>query len=90
VLIFNSKIEVCRVAVAYTVVAWAKYGTVFYSVMQMADPDTNDAPRINLLRSTNYGLRLPNLGNTIDQIAELGVQFAICDAAFIPNTITTK
>jgi hypothetical protein len=66
---------------AFNDAMWAKYGSVFHSVMQMTDPDTNDAPQINLLRSSNYGLRLPNLGNTIDQIAELGVQFAICDAA---------
>ena len=66
---------------AYNDAMWEKYGTVFHSIMQMADPDTNDAPRVNLMRSSDYGLRLPNAGFTIDQVQERGVEFAICDAA---------
>jgi len=66
---------------AYNDAMWEKYGEVFHSIMQMADPDTNAAPRINLMRSASYGMRLPNFGTTIDQVLERGVQIAICDAA---------
>ena len=66
---------------AYNDAMWAKYGEVFHSIMQMPDPSTGNAPRINLMQSASYGLRLPNAGVTIDQIQALGVQFVICDAA---------
>lgn len=66
---------------AFNDAMWAKYGEIFHSVMQMPDPDTGAAPSINLMRSSGYGMRLPNLGMTIDQVLELGVQIAICDAA---------
>ena len=66
---------------AFNDAMWEKYGQVFHSIMQMPDPETGAAPRVNLLRSTSYGMRLPNAGITIDQVLERGVQFAICDAA---------
>jgi len=66
---------------AYNDAMWEKYGEVFHSIMQMPDPDTGAAPRVNLMRSTSYGMRLPNAGVTIDQVLERGVQIAICDAA---------
>ena len=66
---------------AYNDAMWEKYGQVFHSIMQMPDPDTGEAPRVNLMRSTSYGMRLPNAGVTIDQVLESGVQIAICDAA---------
>jgi hypothetical protein len=66
---------------AFNDAMWEKYGQVFHAVMQMPDPDTGEAPRVNLMRSDSYGMRLPNLGVTIDQVLEGGVQIAICDAA---------
>ena len=66
---------------AFNDAMWEKYGEIFHSVTQIADPDTNAAPRINLLRSEAYGLRVPNFGMTIDAASEMGVSIAICDAA---------
>jgi len=66
---------------AYNDAMWEKYGEVFHSLMQMPDPDTGAAPKVNLMRSASYGMRLPNVGITIDQVLERGVQIAICDAA---------
>lgn len=64
----------------YNDAMWAKYGEVFHSLMQFADPATNAAPKTNLLNSTTQR-NLPNRGNTIDALAAKGVQFAICDTA---------
>lgn len=60
---------------------WEKYGEILHSVTQIADPNTNAAPRINLMQATGYGGNLPNFGNTIDSVRALGAQIAICDAA---------
>jgi hypothetical protein len=60
---------------------WEKYGDVFHGLTHMPDPNTNAAPRINLMRAAGYGMNLPNFGNTIDSVRELGVEIAICDAA---------
>lgn len=60
---------------------WEKYSEVFYSVTGIAHPDSGGAPLTNLMRASNFGLSLPNFGNTIDSARELGVEIAICDAA---------
>jgi hypothetical protein len=66
---------------AFNDAMWEKYGEIFHTVTGIADPNTNAAPRINLLQAASYGLNLPNFGNTIDSVRQLGVQVAICDAA---------
>jgi len=66
---------------AFNDAMWDKYGEVFHAIMQMADPNTGAAPRINLMRAAGYGMQLPNLGVTLDQVIDMGVQVAICDAA---------
>jgi len=66
---------------AFNDAMWKKYGGIFFSVTQIADPDTNEAPCINLLQSNGYGLRVPNFGSTIAAANEMGVTIAICDAA---------
>jgi hypothetical protein len=66
---------------AFNDAMWEKYGEIFHPVTQIADPNTNAAPRVNLMRATAYGVNLPNFGNTIDSVLELGVEIAICDAA---------
>jgi hypothetical protein len=59
---------------------WAKYGEVFHSMIQFADPATNAAPKINLLNSKAHG-SLGNRGNTIDGLVAKGVHYAICNTA---------
>ena len=66
---------------AFNDAMWEKYGDVFHGLTHMPDPNTNAAPRINLMRAAGYGMNLPNFGNTIDSVRELGVEIAICDAA---------
>jgi len=66
---------------AFNDAMWEKYGNVFHGTTQISDPNSNAAPTSNLMLSENYGLALPNLGSTINAVLELGVQFAICDAA---------
>ncbi len=66
---------------AFNDAMWAKYGEIFHTVTGIADPNTGAAPRINLLRASSYGLNLPNFGNTIDSVGQIGVEIAICDAA---------
>ena len=73
---------------AFNDAIWEKYGAVFHAVMQMPDPDTNAAPTKNLMLADGYGLRLPNLGNNINRVRELGVEIAICDAA--TNFLSTQ
>jgi len=59
---------------------WAKYGEVFHSMIQFADPATNAAPKINLLNSKAHR-NLPNRGTTIDALVAKGVHYAICNTA---------
>ena len=66
---------------AFNDAMWEKYGAIFHTVTGIADPNTNAAPTVNLLQATGYGLNLPNFGNTIDSVRQLGVEIAICDAA---------
>jgi hypothetical protein len=60
---------------------WEKYSEVFYSATKIAHPDSEGAPFFNLMRASNFGFSLPNFGNTIDSVREMGVEIAICDAA---------
>ena len=66
---------------AFNDAMWTKYGEIFHTVTGIADPNTNAAPRINLMQTAGYGLTTPNFGNTIDSVRQLGVEIAICDAA---------
>lgn len=65
---------------AYSDAIWAKYGEVFYGAMQFPDPDTGQAPVINLMNSAAH-TTLPNFGNTIDALVARGARFAVCDTA---------
>jgi hypothetical protein len=75
----------------YTDAVWSKYGEIFGSVMQLQDPVTAAAPRINLMNSSAY-TSLPNMGVTIDAVTGRGTQIAICMAAttFIANAIANE
>jgi hypothetical protein len=60
---------------------WAKYGQIAYGLLQFPDPKTKGAPSRNLYQSADYGMDLPNLGNTLDSVIAKGTHVAICDMA---------
>ncbi len=60
---------------------WAKYPRAMNSTPEMIDPKTKQPPTTNLYYSVDYGLDLPNLGSTIQDLVKLGTQFAICGMA---------
>jgi hypothetical protein len=66
---------------AYNDAIWAKYGKVMSSMLEFTDPKTKAAPSTNLLNSADYGMALPNFGNTIASVVKRGTQFAVCDMA---------
>ncbi len=66
---------------AYNDAIWAKYGKAMSDLVQFTDPKTKQAPSTNLLNSADYGMSLPNLGNTIPSVVKRGTQFAVCDMA---------
>ena len=68
-------------AFAFTDTIWAKYGKPMSALLEFTDPKTKQAPTTNLLLSADYGMMLPNLGNSIPAVTKRGVQFAICDMA---------
>ena len=65
----------------YNDAMWAKYGEQFSGLVSFTDPKTNQHPTSNLLNADDYGMTLPNYGNTIAAQAERGAQFAVCAAA---------
>jgi hypothetical protein len=68
-------------AFAFNDAVWAKYGRVMSTMLEFTDPKTKQAPSTNLLNSADYGMALPNLGNTIESVVKRGTQFAVCDMA---------
>jgi intracellular sulfur oxidation DsrE/DsrF family protein len=76
----------------YTDAIWAKYGAAFSELTNFKDPKTKAAPATNLYNAGDYGLSLPNFGNTIPSLVQKNVQFAICDMAthFVAGAIADK
>lgn len=66
---------------AYNDAIWGKYGTVISNLVQFTDPKTKQPPATNLLNSSDYGMSLPNFGNTIASVVKRGTHFAVCDMA---------
>jgi intracellular sulfur oxidation DsrE/DsrF family protein len=66
---------------AFNDAMWAKYGGHMSEPIGFTDPKTKQAPSSNLYRSPDYGLDLPNFGNTLDSLIQKGVRFAVCDMA---------
>jgi intracellular sulfur oxidation DsrE/DsrF family protein len=66
---------------AYNDAVWGKYGQAISNLVQFTDPKTKQAPTTNLLNSADYGLTLPNLGNSIGSVVKRGTHFAVCDMA---------
>jgi hypothetical protein len=77
---------------AYTDAIWAKYGTVFGAIASFNDPKTKMPPDFNIYTSADYGMELPNLGNTLGGLIEKGAQFAVCDMAthFVANFVAQQ
>lgn len=76
---------------AYNDAIWGKYGKAMSDLVQFTDPKTKQAPTTNLLNSADYGLLLPNFGNTIPSVVKRGTHFAVCDMAthFITGQVAT-
>ena len=68
-------------AFAYNDAIWAKYGKAMSGPIQFTDPKTKQAPSTNLYNAADYGMALPNLGNTLDSLIKRGAHFAVCDMA---------
>ena len=66
---------------AYNNAIWGKYGNAMSDLVQFTDPKTKQAPPTNLLNSPDYGMTLPNFGNTIESVVKRGTHFAVCDMA---------
>ncbi|MBZ5556552.1 MAG: hypothetical protein LAO77_04685 [Acidobacteriia bacterium] len=66
---------------AFTDAVWAKYGKPMGAMLEFKDPKTKEAPSTNLYQSSAYGLELPNLGTTIEDVRKKGTYIAICDQA---------
>ena len=66
---------------AFNDAIWAKYGRLMGTMLEFTDPKTKQPPSTNLLFSADYGMQLPNLGNTIDSVVKRGTRFAVCDMA---------
>jgi len=47
---------------------WAKYPKAMNATPQLIDPKTRQPPTTNLFYSVDYGLELPNLGSTIQDL----------------------
>lgn len=61
---------------AFNDAMWEKHGEAFFKFTKLADPATGEAPTKNLLNVANYPGAI-----TLNSLAELGVQFAICNNA---------
>jgi len=60
---------------------WAKYGKLTGEMLKFDDPKTNQPPAINVYRSAEYGMTLPNLGSTLTDVLAKGTHLAVCDMA---------
>jgi hypothetical protein len=68
-------------AFAFNDAMWAKHGQMLGTMLAFTDPKTKKAPSTNLLNSADYGMDLPNLGNSIGSVVSRGTRFAVCDVA---------
>tara|TARA_B110000196_G_scaffold318283_1_gene333303 strand:- start:265 stop:948 length:684 start_codon:yes stop_codon:yes gene_type:complete len=59
---------------------WKKYGEGIHEIVDFPDPETGEAPTVNLV-STIAREGVPNGGNTIEASAARGIQLAVCDNA---------
>lgn len=57
---------------------WAKYGATLAARSKVEDPKTQQVPTANLYNATGYGELIPNRGITLEALAKVGAQFAVC------------
>jgi intracellular sulfur oxidation DsrE/DsrF family protein len=62
----------------YNDAMWAKYGEPMAARAKVEDPKTKQAPKVNLFNLTGTGEAVLNHGITLDSLAKLGAQFAVC------------
>jgi hypothetical protein len=65
----------------YNDAMWAKYGMTIAPRSGVEDPKTKLAPKVNLYNAAGYGDLIPGRGNTLDSLAKLGAQFAVCSVS---------
>ncbi len=63
---------------------WEKYGAGLSVRGDIKDPKTHAAPNKNIYNSRDYR-ELPSMGNTLESVAKLGAQFAICSLSTRAN-----
>jgi intracellular sulfur oxidation DsrE/DsrF family protein len=66
---------------AYTDAMWAKYGTVMAQRGNLIDPQTKQAPKVNIYNAPGVAAQLPSNGNTLDGLIKRGVHLAVCQMA---------
>jgi intracellular sulfur oxidation DsrE/DsrF family protein len=66
---------------AYNDSIWAKYGPAIGKLMNVNDPQTKEAPKINIYNSAAAVATLPSFGTTLDTVLKRGVQFGVCQMA---------
>ncbi|MDG2089749.1 MAG: hypothetical protein P8J61_01365 [Gammaproteobacteria bacterium] len=60
---------------AYNHNMWEKYGEIFNGIMNYPDPQTGEAPKLNILNSDEHAM-FPGL--TLDAMSARGVKIVIC------------
>lgn len=65
----------------YNDAMWAKYGEIIAARSKVVDPKTKEAPKLNLYNATGYGELVPTRGTTLESLAKLGAQFALCSVS---------
>jgi len=64
----------------YNDAMWTKYGKVMSARSKAEDPKTKGAPSVNMFNSTEHAALLSR-GTTLDALAKMGIQFAVCGLA---------
>jgi len=66
---------------AYNDALWAKYGVNLTQPTSFNDPETRQAPKVNLFNAAGLAAKLPSLGTTLDSLLKKGVHLAVCQMA---------
>lgn len=62
----------------YNDAMWAKYGATLAARSKVEDPKTGKAPTANLYNASGYADLLANRDITLESLAKIGAQFAVC------------
>lgn len=66
---------------AYNDAMWAKYGAVLGQRAGVTDPQTKQAPKVNIYNQSALAAGSPSLGITLDSLLKKGVHLAVCQMA---------